>query len=297
MRVALISDLHTDINEAYPVAELTVEAAKELSADALIIAGDISETPERTAREMKKMAEMSDFPVFYVPGNHDMWKKNCPGKSTEEIYREYREDPRCLSGKGPVLIRERAPAGPEEAGPAGGAGGLLVLGDIGWYDYSFASESFSRDELDAMTRNGRTWQDKLYNDWTADNPAAMERALEELAAGFARIGERREREEEIPPVLAVTHMLPVKEFLVPENQGDWSYFNAFLGSRRLGKLFSHCGARWAVCGHVHYRMECEKDGVRYICPCLGYYTEWPLYGLPDNEAASHVRDAMYLLKV
>ncbi len=278
MRIALISDLHVDINEKYPVTELTAEAAEGLSADMLIVAGDISETPERTLSEMKKLAGLLDFPVYYVPGNHDMWNKNCPGRTADEIFADYLADPLCLSGKG--LFTEE----------------IRIIGDTGWYDYSFAAPEYTRGELDGMCRDGRTWQDKLFNDWTRDNQKAMERALARLSEQLART-EQEENPEDLPPVLMVTHMLPVKEFCVPAGQGYWGFFNAFLGSERLGEFCRERGVRFSVCGHVHYRSECEKDGVRYLCPCLGYDTEWPLYGLEQNGARDHVRDAMALLEV
>ena len=73
-------------------------------------------------------------------------------------------------------------------------------------------------------------------------------------------------------VLAVTHMLPVKDFCVPEEPDG------------------------IKCGHVHYRSTVERDGIRHICPCLGYHTEWPLYHLADDRAQTHIRDALYILE-
>jgi Icc-related predicted phosphoesterase len=100
------------------------------------------------------------------------------------------------------------------------------------------------------------------------------------------------------PVLAVTHMLPVKDFCVPEKPDGikWGFFNAFLGSTALEELYKKYPVRYAVCGHVHYRSTVERDGIRHICPCLGYHTEWPLYHLADERAQTHIRDALYILE-
>ena len=177
---------------------------------------------------IERLQSLCEFPVYYVPGNHDMWNKNCPECTTEEIDRIYREDLRCLSGK-PVIL--------EKDGRQ-----LALVGDVGWYDYSMASPEYSRDVLDGMMMDGRTWQDKLYNQWTEDNQKQMFRCLKQLE----------------------------KQLKYP--------------------------VRYAVCGHVHYRSTVERDGIRHICPCFGYHTEWPLYHLADERAQTHIRDALYILE-
>ena len=166
MRVGLISDLHIDINKDYPIVELTAETAAEQMTDVLVIAGDISETQNQTLQAIERLQSLCEFPVYYVPGNHDMWNKNCPECTTEAIDRIYREDLRCLSGK-PVIL--------EKDGRQ-----LALVGDVGWYDYSMASPEYSRDVLDGMMMDGRTWQDKLYNQWTEDNQKQMFRCLKQL---------------------------------------------------------------------------------------------------------------------
>ena len=44
-----------------------------------------------------------------------------------------------------------------------------------------------------------------------------------------------------------------------------------------------------------FAQQLEKDGILWICPCLGYHSEWPLYGLKDNEAKTHIADALQML--
>lgn len=277
MKIGMISDLHIDINEDYPVLELTAEAAKAQDVDALVIAGDISETPDQTLRAIDKLQGLCSMPVYYVPGNHDMWNKNCPGRSTEEIDRVYREDARCLSGKHILLEKDGQK--------------LALTGDIGWYDYTMASPEYTEEQLNVMTMDGRTWQDKLFNQWTEDNRKQMERRLGMLEEQLEFCGEI--------PILAVTHMLPIKDFCVQETPGGlkWGFFNAFLGSTAIEALYRRHSVKYAVCGHVHFRSQVERNGIRYICPCLGYHTEWPLYQLGDDSAETHIKDALYVLEV
>lgn len=274
MRIGLISDLHIDINRDYPILKITAEAAEEKNVDVLVIAGDISESPEMTRSAMAQLQTLCSFPVYYVPGNHDMWNKNCPETGTEAIYQAYREDTRCLSGKHVILEKDNER--------------LALAGDIGWYDYSMAAPSYTKEQLDDMSISGRTWQDKLFNHWTENNEQQMQVSLERLRQQLEACGDL--------PVLMVTHMLPVRDFCVPEEKKDWGFFNAFLGSTALEELYRQYPVRYAVCGHVHYRSQVERDGIRHICPCLGYYSEWPLYGLGDDGAEVHVRDALYILE-
>lgn len=190
MRIGLISDLHVDINEAFPILELTAETAGMQSVDALVIAGDISETQDQTIKAVERLQSMCPFPVYYVPGNHDMWNKNCPERRTEEIDRIYREDPHCLSGRHIILEKDGRK--------------LALIGDLGWYDYTMASPEYTEEQLDAMTMDGRTWQDKLFNQWTTDNRSQTKRCLRQLEEQLEACGDL--------PILAVTHMLPVEDF-------------------------------------------------------------------------------------
>lgn len=280
MRIGFISDLHIDINREYPVMDvLAGEAARE-QLELLAVAGDISETPDETVEEMERLEERlrseSGCRLFYVPGNHDMWNINCPQSDSDAIYSRYLGDENCLSGRS-IRLGDRG-------------GQSFLIGDIGWYDYSFAGTQYSREELDGMSISGRIWQDRLYNSWTEDNPGKNRLMLRQIEETMTEC-------EKTPGAsfIAVTHMLPIKEFCVPAEQPDWDFFNAYLGSAALGRLYGRHNVKYAVCGHVHYRSRLEKDGITWICPCLGYHTEWPLYGLKDNSLLTHLQDALQII--
>ena len=78
-------------------------------------------------------------------------------------------------------------------------------------------------------------------------------------------------------IIAMTHMLPIPEFCVPTEREMWKYFNAFLGTGALGQLFERYQVSYSICGHVHYRKQAVHGQTRYLCACLGYHTEWPVY--------------------
>ena len=90
--------------------------------------------------------------------------------------------------------------------------------------------------------------------------------------------------------------LPIKEFTVPQEMANWSYFNAFLGTRRLGELYRRYPVEVAICGHVHYRKTLEKDGITWLCRCLNYHSEWrPEYGGDTlSQQIAHAAEVMEL---
>ena len=276
MKIALISDLHTDINAAHPVLETVAAEAESRGAEMLLVAGDICEDPSEAIRQMHLLDDMYAGAVRYVPGNHDLWNKHCPERDIVSIFDGYMKDPLCLCCTGPEQ--------PLADGP-------WLVGDPGWYDYSFAAPGYTKTQLDTMSIGGRTWQDKLFNAWTEDNAAAMSAGLERLREQLEAV-----KGTEVP-VIAVTHMLPVRDFLVPADQGNWGFFNAFLGSSTIEELYMQYPVKYAVCGHVHYRLMAERDGITHICPCLGYESEWPLYKLKDNDVKTHVADAMQVVEI
>ena len=157
-----------------------------------------------------------------------------------------------------------------------------------------------------MKHGGRTWQDKIKSIW--DRPTLdmhrlfMERLEGQLAscadgaatgayhiAGEAAIDAAATAEAaaivDRRKILFVTHVVQLKEFTVQNPGTQWKYFNAFLGSPEYGALAQRCGAKLAVCGHVHYRRRLRKAGTEFICPCLGYVTEWPAPAEPEKQIA------------
>ena len=134
MKIAVISDIHVDINREYPVVDCLAFYVKEQHADLLLVAGDLSEHADETIETAALLEQKSGCRVFYVPGNHDMWSEDFDKADTDSIYKRYLEDPRCLSGSIQLL---RGTNGP-----------FALIGDIGWYDYSFSNAFYPEEELE-----------------------------------------------------------------------------------------------------------------------------------------------------
>lgn len=248
MRALVLSDIHVDINREYPVAQELGKLAKEREARLVIIAGDVSENQQESLDTLNEIEQVSGAKVLFVPGNHDLWGPQGDPDQIESIYDRYCQDEHCLCGRDYVL------------------GDKVVIGDVGWYDYSFGSGRYSFEEFERMSLAGRTWQDSLRNSWTKDNLGRTQWMLSRLEARMAAYSGKK--------LVVVTHMLPIKEFTVPQEVANWSYFNAFLGTRKLGELYRRYPVEAAICGHVHYRKSLDKDGIHWMCRCLNYHSEW-----------------------
>lgn len=248
MKTVVLSDIHVDINREHPVVQEFARYIKEQDARLAIIAGDVSEIQQETLDTLNTIEQLSGARVLFVPGNHDLWGPPGDPDQIAAIYDRYVRDEHCLCGRDVVL------------------GDTVVIGDVGWYDYSFGSGRYSFEEFEQMSLAGRTWQDSLRNAWTRDNLGRTQWMLSRLEARLAAYPDKQ--------LAVVTHMLPVKDFTVPAEMANWSYFNAFLGSRKFGELYRRYPVKAAVCGHVHYRRSFDRDGIHWMCRCLNYHSEW-----------------------
>ena len=272
MKIAAVSDLHLDINRNYPVLKLLRDEVEQSGASYLLVAGDITEDFHLASATMKELDENSSFSVLYVPGNHDLWSPEPSRYKIDYIYSFFNDDERCLSGKEMV------------------DGDVAFIGDVGWYDYSFGNHlRFTDDMFEKMSYMGRTWQDGIKNPWTRDNRRRCSLQLDSIENSLKRVKDKK--------IITVTHMLPIRDFTVRDARPEWEYFNAFLGSTSFGKMFEDNKVCYSISGHVHYRKEVEKSGVNYICPCLGYYSEWKFAKGHETDLLYHIRASLRYFEI
>lgn len=272
MKIGFISDIHIDVNKDYNIIDEMSEHIKKENVDVVVIAGDISENAETTIESMQKLENLSGISVYYVPGNHDLWSNDLSTLPTNVIYNKYKNDERCLVDN-PVLLK-----GEKEI--------FALIGDIGWYDYSFGDDQFRLSDFEKMNYQKRTFNDAVKNSWTVDNKGRSDYFLHKL--------ENQMKNHQDLPMIMVTHMLPIKEFTVPKGLKNWNYFNAFLGTGKLQKLYEKYTVKYAVCGHVHYRKEIEKKGIHYYCACLNYYNEWEN---AEKDSREQIREAFAYVEI
>lgn len=274
MKIAVVSDIHLDINHTYPILDELVAYVLEIKANMLLIAGDITNEVEDTIQSVAQLKTRLQIPVYYVPGNHDMWSSDFEKNASEDIYRRFQEDSNCLCSKVIKCKNEK-----EET--------IYIVGDIGWYDYSFGTEEYTKEEYSLMHHAGRTWQDRIKNQWTEDNIGTSNRMLKQLEDQLQQCKDGK--------IIALTHMVPIEEFTVPEANDMWRYFNAFLGSRSLHELYKKYAVSYVACGHIHYRKTVVKEGITYFCPCLNYESEW--LDTTEKNPGKEVREAVAIFTV
>lgn len=267
MKLGIISDIHLDINKDYPVLDVMCDTVQKKGCEGLILAGDISDGAETSLKWLEKIKNSLSVPLWFVPGNHDMWDAGRKFRDTWHILEEYKKLEGCL-----------------DAGAVPVSGNGLLVGNIGWYDYSLGDSAYTSEQFNQKTHAGRTWQDSLFAHWETDDREVCRAMLQELSDTIKKNKDKK--------IIAVTHMIGIPEFQVPTENNIWDYFNAFLGNSGLGKLYEEEQIYGAVMGHVHYRKQVLRNGVDYRCACLGYHTEWP-----GTDLVSEMEESMQCMEV
>jgi putative phosphoesterase len=260
--IGILSDIHVDLSGRDDVTSALCETIKRENIDLFICAGDVADDFELTMRTIEEIRIRTGRRCLFVPGNHDVWVEHHPEMSSQQIYEALLELPDNLSTD-PIPL----------------TGDWIVIGDLGWYDYSFGGAEYSKEDFDKMRFGDRVWQDGIKAVWDRDTVEQHHRFYEKLKGQLEAHTDKR--------IIFVTHVLPVIDFTVLHPNAMWNYLNAFLGSREYGDLVKrHGNVKYAVSGHVHYRKTKRIGETEYICNCLGYIDEWktgtdPFIEVPD----------------
>lgn len=268
MKLAVIADIHLDLNSNHPIMDLICQRAVEEGAQVLIIAGDLSNDCETTLRSVEELKGKFPGEVYFVAGNHDMFNINGKYDSTYTIYDRYMKHENSLMGRDVALNDD-----------------WVLLGDMFWYDYSFADQAkYSDAEFRIQTHEGYAWADFKYIDWGNDDKAIAEILLRRM--------EERLKKHRGKNLIVISHMVMDRDFVGYERYSNTDYFSAFLGSEKIGAMMERYGVKYAVMGHVHLRREKQTAVCTYLCPCLGYAFEWE-----SPDAAAEAASAMKIIEI
>lgn len=272
MRIATLSDLHTDFaaNRAL-VVRLATEVHRG-GADLVIVAGDVSHHDHHIEALLRALKEAAPI-VGYLPGNHDLWtpSRDADARARVDTGRRYRVELRALVESTGALY---LPAKPHVFGHVG------VAATVGWYDYSFV-EPWVRSEVPAQTFATKRWgafgwMDAEHTTWRDEAGAPMSdpdvaRALErELAVQL----EQLEADPAVRDVVVATHHQPFREVVYRTGSLPWEFFCAFMGSEGLGRtILGAPKVRVAVYGHSHVLGDRQIGPIRVYGTALGYPRE------------------------
>lgn len=234
VKVAFASDLHLPITKIERLGELAREIAA-FGPDALVLAGDLAESPADTVRCLQVFAKGVLCPVWVLAGNHDLWAR--------PPYDSHR------------LWRERLPEAVAEAGCRWLEGTAFVLGHtaiagtIAWYDYSAADPSIRATALEFAQRKIDYNADALRIDWGWSDPEFAER----ISKPFLTTLDNLEADPAVQRIVAVTHV-PLLECQMHRDTGnpDWAFSNAYFGNLTLGqKVLARPKVSHIISGHTH----------------------------------------------
>ncbi len=270
MKLGILSDIHVDLKDSDPEKLLQglVEAIIENQVETMIIAGDVANDFEVTLRFLHQIEDRTGVRCLFVPGNHDIWNEKHPSKTAWEVYYELENFSGNLT-KGPVQLTDQ----------------WVVVGDLGWYDYSFGSLDYTIADFDHMQIKGRLWQDKIKAVWG--------KSTIEMHRYFHRKIEKQLEAHRHRRLILVTHVLPIIDFTVQPPDKMWRYLNAFLGSRQYGELALKYAVRYSISGHVHYRRQAEYEDTVFICNCLNYASQW----VDNDDPVAEVKRALKTIDI
>lgn len=266
MKIAIISDIHLDVNKNFPVLLTLVDLCNEKKIDRLVVAGDISNDYKDIFYLIDVFKRKTQTNMHFVPGNHDLYTSG--GKDSNTIYRELCRLNECLVAY-PVDL-----------------GDWVLVGEAGWYDYSFKDKCFSTEQIQKKFYMGRVLADKKYFEWGMRD--------EEINDFFLKNLEKQMKQFQDKRIISVTHSVPYKKFVTYKaSDSVWNYFCAFMGSEKIGELYDRYKVEVAIFGHTHvFHNETHKTTL-CLCRPLGYHWEWKY----TVDAKRQIEEALYVLEL
>ena len=264
MKLAWLTDIH--LNFAPPPAmEAFFEELRAAAPEAVVLSGDIAESPD-VAWRLSDLASRLGCPIYFVLGNHDFYRGS---------FADVRHRIRSLCSTAPNLHYLN------NAGVIPLTDRTGLLGHDGWGD--------------ARLGTPRRWKIAL-NDWELIEDLRLldeERLLrklnflgDEAAAHFREV--LPEALERFPELLVVTHVPPFREACWHQGRtsdDDWlPHFTCkAVGDALAEAMTAHPDRKMTVlCGHTHGGGEVE------ILPNLRVLTGEAVYGKPTMRRVFEV---------
>jgi len=251
MKIAIVSDIHLDINSKYVGKDLMpifICCLKKQEADVIVIAGDLCDNAKDSIAALNRIEGELGKKVLFIPGNHDVWDKQ-GGQSAWDRYRQFEKHSSSLLNQ-PYEITDTH----------------VIIGEMGWYDYSFAKKGVPLENILAHIQD---WGDHKWSDWNMEDADLTTKMLHNVEKQVKRYQHKK--------IILVHHFVPYKDFLTNSTQYmDWDVYNAFMGSASVGKMIdSYENIEYVIFGHTHDRYGIIENyhNKTIICNPLGYIAE------------------------
>jgi putative phosphoesterase len=249
MKIAILSDIHEGLNRkqtASNIMDILKRWLKVNSPDLFIVGGDMTAGAYKSLDRLNELQNhVPNTKILFVHGNHDVYHED--SKLASEILLQFPGN----IGNGPIEIGTD----------------WVVIGDGGWYDYTFGIPSINEEEFSIGMHNGFTWPDKSYAHWPHSDV--------DMTSHYVAKLEDQLRQYTNKKIIFVTHFVPFKKFVKYKGELSWDFFNAMMGSTRFGELAVKYHVKKYIFGHIHTRYHETYEGIEVICNPLGYYPhEW-----------------------
>ncbi|MBD3108451.1 metallophosphoesterase [Bacillus sp. AGMB 02131] len=251
MKIVTVSDIHLDMNSKYAGVDLLpvfIQCLKSQEANLIIIAGDLCDNADDTIQVLDRLEAELEVKVLFIPGNHDIWVKQ-KDRTSWESYHLLQQHPSSLLDK-PYDLKN----------------GYVVIGEMGWYDYSFVKETIP---YQTMIEHLEQWGDYKWTEWQMDDQQLNAKMLSQMQNQLNRYKDKK--------IILVHHFVPYKDFLSDRTKYmDWDLYNAFMGSQSAGDLINtYSNIEYVIFGHTHDRFGIVNNfyGKTVICSPLGYIAE------------------------
>lgn len=269
MRLLVTADIHFNHRRSRPLAIELIDRMNAAGGDGLLIIGD---TAVADGDELEQC--LSRFtqkgPKLFLCGNHELWTR---GVDSYHLFTH--ELPRRVRALGWRWLETEPFVTPA----------MAIVGTVGWYDYSFASERLGiprrfyeakmspaaaeylgRRDLAPVAEDVPAEARSFVARWNDGKFVKLHRGDETfLDECLRRIGSHLEAVRDVPRVLVATHHVPLRQLLPPSNYTQLEFAKAYLGSDKLGDLIAgYSNASQVFCGHSHFAVEAQIGHVHAI---------------------------------
>ena len=255
IRLYAVSDLHWD----YEANHAWIDALPRghHSADAIILAGDLSHEPAKIEQCLRSFKAIFGD-VFFCPGNHELWveRPDAHVVGEKKFAHSVAKQQWCLE----LCSRLGVHTTPAKIGV--GAAAVWVVPLLGWYVTNFDGQ------MPQSQSRGLGLSDLALCKWPS--PLTANEMAEELAALNAPALSRAYD----APVITFSHFLPRPDLMPPRSKtGIMSFLHDAVGSPVLEKQLRSIGSKLHVFGHTHINWDCCHDGVHYLQNAIRYPEE------------------------